>query len=151
MNRDEIKNYYQKNKRKILPLILISVVVIRWLFSTLQQELQSENAIGKAMQKGCLIEYGYSECYKEKLYIPFFNPNKNNITFVKISIPVKTGTNIYNVNESLKSGKSKTLLTIDCKNNVSTGNFELMWCCNDDCFEAKMNKPSKDVKLKFRE
>ena len=146
MNIDELKRYYQKNKRKILALILISVIFFMWIFSKYQSEVVMRNAL----QQGCLIDYGYPKCYDGKLYIPFFNPNKRDITFVKISIPVKTGTNIYNVNESLKSGKSSALPTIDCEKDMNTNNFELMWCCNDKCFETKMNKPSKDVQVKIR-
>lgn len=144
---NELNSKYQKNKRKILPLLLISVILLMWLFSIIQEKIQLNITLKEASHIDCLIEYGYSKCYEGKLYIPFYNPNERNITFVRISIPVKTGTNIYNVNESLIPKSSGVLPTIECRKDVNSKNFRLMWCCDDKCFKIKMDKPSKDVKI----
>ena len=145
-----MKEYYLRNKKKILPAVLIIVIIFMWIFSVWQEKRTLDRVFHQAMKSECMIEYGYSQCYEGKLYIPFYNPNQRNITFLQVSIPVKRGTNVYEVREPLYSNESKALPTINCESNIRTDPFRLMWCCEEDCFEVKMNEPSDDVRVELK-
>lgn len=100
----------------------------------------------------CSIEYGDGECVDGYLMIPFYNPNQQDITRIKIVVPFGIETNVtlpadYNVNEPLKSGSTGVLKLIPCKGDVDIRSFSLEWCCSGECHTSRMNRISNKIEM----
>ncbi len=106
----------------------------------------------EAKDYNCMLEYGFWKCINNQLVIPFYNSSSRAITFARVSVPLKHGTNIYNVSEPLESFKTATLTTASCNAiaDLNKNPMELFWCCNDDCFATKMSSPSDKIKVKVK-
>jgi hypothetical protein len=94
--------------------------------------------------QGCGIEYGAFKCVNGRAAVPFFNPNKAEITSLTMSIPVKSGTDIFDVNFPLGPQEPGTVTASNC-NDIISGTFSLRWCCSAQCFDWKDAAPNPDI------
>ncbi len=134
-----------KNKRYGIPIAFLLVILIGGIFYYIQ-ESYILSQIFVAERENCVLEYGNWECVDGKIAIPFYNAGEKDITFTSVTIPVRNGENIYNVDEPLKSGSTGVLITANCDEIVSE-NFILKWCCGDKCFVAPMDRPDSNITL----
>ncbi len=98
----------------------------------------------------CMIEYGAGECVGGHLRIPFYNPNQQDITRMRITVPSGVRTNItlpadFTVNEPLHPGDTGVLTLFPCEEDVNTGGFSMEWCCSEKCYTSKMNQTSEEI------
>ena len=138
MKSKELKKNYEKNKKIILPLILLAFIAVIWVVQPKGEPVDFE----------CPIEYGEAECISGKIHIPFYNPNKNDITSVSVSIASGEDKDIFNVDSPLLPDKPEVLIVGSCQGDVDMKKFELSWCCGDACFDSKMNATSDELSLK---
>ena len=130
-------------KREIWILIFLLAFVSVGIYSLFEN--RKENYL--THEPKCPIEYGRVECLNGTLVIPFFNPNNYSIEQIQIIVPTLAGKDIYNVVEPLEPQKVKVLTLFQCTGNVNMENFKIRWCCASECYESKMNRPTKDLKI----
>jgi hypothetical protein len=135
----------------IYALLIISVFVYSYM--TLganffgQQQYTSNSSINLNnsiinLNKSCVIEFGKPECENGKTNIKFYNPS--NISMSNISVVAKTfaGSDIYNIQEPLKSNKIENLDLFKC---YSVESMEVNWCCGDSCYNLPTTDYSKEI------
>jgi len=86
------------------------------------------------------------------LKIPFYNPNQQDITRIRITIPFGVRTNItlpadFTVNEPLNPGKTGVLTLFSCEEDVDIRGFSMEWCCGEECHRSGMGLPSDEIKI----
>ena len=143
-----MKEKDQKKKYLIFLVVILFFLLIAWI------RVCWENACLHGVE--CAIEYGKGECIDGFLRIPFYNSGIKDITRIKITVPFGTETNItlpadFNVNEPLVSGKTGVLGLVPCEKEISIDNFDIQWCCGDECHTSKMNSPQKNVSIEDKE
>lgn len=146
-NQTDFQTFYQNHQLKILVSILLITVVGMYLFSFFQEKTEKRRILRKASFHNCGIEYSKTKCVDKKLKTAFFNPNTQKITFVKLFVPVASGTNIYNVDEPLPPNETGTLTTVECRKRRPE-EIQLKWCCEEKCFKTDMRNPSEDLALR---
>ncbi len=134
----------ERGRREV---IFAAVIMIALLISGVRLILESSLSINPP---DCMIEYGYGRCIDGYLRIPFYNPNQQEITRIKIVVPFGIETNIslpadYTVNEPLKSGKTGVLKLIPCERDIDIRTFSLEWCCSEKCYRSSMSRISDKV------
>lgn len=98
----------------------------------------------------CEIEYGKVECIDEKPVIAFFNPNETDLENIRITMSTDMGTDVYEVNESLKSNTTEVLILSYTPCSVNQASLKVSWCCGK-CFSTYMKNPSEDISIKMVE
>ena len=102
----------------------------------------------------CMIEHGNGECVDGFLRIPFYNPNQQDITRIRITVPFGVQTNItlpadFTVSEPLNLGKTGVLTLFPCEGDVDISVFSMEWCCGGGCYRSKMNRSNNKVELNY--
>lgn len=136
---DFIKKYH-------LPVVFTVFFVLIGFFYFFSQHVHYWQSIRLAEEAGCFLNYGKHDCVDGNLVFPFYNQGVNEITFASITLPVKTGFNIYSVEELLEPNTPGTLSTSACDEVVGR-EFVLKWCCGEKCFETAMNNPDPNITL----
>lgn len=132
--------------KKALPFFIILFFVLLALYIYLALGTPAVVQDTAPETDGCGIEYGQYECIAGRIAIPFFNPNKQEISSMKITIPTRNGTDIVSVVQPLPSNETGTIAVTACKDIVEGRPFGLEWCCTE-CFETDMSSPSQEVKI----
>lgn len=130
----------------LLPAIFVLIFVSIGLFHFFSQQWAYYKNIQLAKESGCFLDYGVHECIDGEIVVPFHNSSMKTITFASLTVPVKTGQNIYRVEEPLESESSATITASACSE-LSGHAFFLKWCCKEECFETIMDSPNKDIQL----
>ena len=133
-----------ENKRKVILAVIIAIALL--IYGT-KFFLESSSGV---YPPDCMIEYGHGECVGGYLRIPFYNPNQQDITRVRITVPSGVRTNItlpadFTVNEPLHPGDTGVLTLFPCEEDVNTGGFSMEWCCSEKCYTSKMNQTSEEI------
>ena len=133
--------------RKLFFIILVAVFLVSLVRLYWEDYFSSYNP-------SCSIEYGQGKCIDGYLSVPFYNPNRKDITSIKIVVPFGVETNItlpadFSVTEPLKSGKTGVLKLIPCEGDVDIRVFSIEWCCSGECYKSKMNKVSDKIEIEY--
>jgi len=137
-----------EKKRGVVFAVIIAIALLLSVARLVLEDLTDIN------HPDCTIEYGRGECINNYLSVPFYNPNRKDITSIKIVIPFGVETNItlpadFSVTEPLKSGKTGVLKLIPCEGDVDIRGFSIEWCCSGECYKSKMNKVSDKIGIEF--
>lgn len=147
MNTEKALKFYKDHRLKVLTAVLVLSVVGMHFYTNYQKTVEERKVMDNASEHGCTLEYGKSVCVENSLRTAFFNPSNHSVTYVEISVPVNSGTNVYKVTDPLPSNETGTLTTASCSDRKS-GDLELEWCCESKCFETPMVNPSDDLEIK---
>lgn len=143
------RKFYDKHQLKVLAILLGITILGMYLFSLEHESQPQDNYIlENASAHGCEIEYSETECVNGRLKTAFYNPNNQKITYVKVSVPVNSGTNLYNVDDPLPPKEIGRLTTAKCKDKRQE-DLLLKWCCKEKCFKMEMTNPSEDLTLEY--
>ncbi len=104
-------------------------------------------ALSEAKVDKCVIDYGEIECVGGRAVIPFYNAGEKEIRSVHVFVPVKNGTDIFNVIQPLSAKEAKSLTISDCSAIINSNVIRVKWCC-EQCYETEMNSPNKKVTVK---
>lgn len=132
--------------KKTAFLLFFLVVLIVGLYSVFSSDytlvLSPENT-------ECPIEYGELECIDGQAVVPFFNPNKIDLTEIKIQVPKSNGVDIYNVDAPLRVNATETLTlhTVSCPTTMQAEQLKISWCCLDECYESLLTTPTEGFEI----
>ncbi|NIO20628.1 MAG: hypothetical protein GTN76_07790 [Candidatus Aenigmarchaeota archaeon] len=137
----------ERGKKKLFLFIVIVVVIISLARMYWEDYFTFYNP-------ECAIEYGNGKCVDGYLMVPFYNPNQQDITSIKIVVPFGVKTNVslpadYTVNEPLNSRKTGVLKLVPCESDVDIRSFSLEWCCSRECYNSKMNRISDKIEMNY--
>lgn len=135
------------DKRKYA--ILFGIIIIVFLLSAMRLYLEEFYTV---YNPECTIEYGQGECIDGSLNIPFYNPNQQDITHIRITVPPGVKTDItlpadFTVNEPLYPEKTGVLTLFPCEEDVDIRAFAVEWCCGGGCYESGMSWLNDEVKI----
>jgi len=127
-------------------LVFLAIIIFFLAVAAVRLWLEEK----EAYEGECPLEYGNGKCMDGYLAIPFYNPGSKDITSLKIVVPSGIETNFtlpadFNVAEPLTPGKNGVLKLVTCKNEIDISNFDLQWCCESECYNVKMNRPTNDI------
>jgi len=111
-------------------------------------EPAQENNAGfkEAVVDKCVLEYGIPECADGQIAVPFYNAGEKEISSVRVSLPVSSEIDLFNVEQPLSSKESKSLVFSECSRLGSPEEIKVKWCCTK-CYETKLDNPNKQIIL----
>jgi hypothetical protein len=137
----------KKNVRRYI--IFLGVIAAAFLISAARMYFEDYGNLNNPV---CGIEHGYGKCVEGYFRIPFYNPNRLDITSIKITVPAGIQTNItlpadFVVNEPLSSGKTGVMMLFPCSSDSDMGDFSMVWCCGNACYTSSMKWLNPEVKI----
>lgn len=144
MDKRDLERFYREHRFVILAAIVTVAVVGSHFYNSYQQSAEARQLMRNASAHNCVIEYSPSKCIDGKIRTAFYNPNKKDITYVEITVPVMSGYNVYRVDEPLPSNETGTLTTARC-GSQRLEEKKLKWCCGETCFSSGMVNPSEEL------
>ncbi|MCK4496640.1 MAG: hypothetical protein KAU24_00475 [Candidatus Aenigmarchaeota archaeon] len=146
-----MKKIDEKDKRKYA--ILFGILIIALLMSGIRLYFEE---FYNVYNPECSIEYGHGKCINGSLRIPFYNPNQQDITHVKITVPFGVRANItlpadFTVSEPLNPRKTGVLTLFPCEEDIDIRGFSIEWCCTGGCYRSGMGWLSDEVFIEVSE
>lgn len=135
----------EKRKTIFFGLLLLAAIAIGGTLLLMQGEPLPPKTLEEAVEDGCVLDYGESECLGGRIVIPFYNSGGKAVTHVRITLPVSSGQDIFEIFEPLAPGEGKSATLSECRK--ATGEkASLYWCC-EECYGTDMNNPSEKVRV----
>ena len=137
----------KKERKKFI--IFLGIIAAALLIAGTRLYLEDSGDLAPA---DCMVEYGAGECIDGYFKIPFYNPNQQDITRVRITVPRGIRTNItlpadFTVNEVLHAGGTGVLTLFACDENADMSGFSMEWCCGGECSRRGMRWPTNEIKI----
>ncbi|MCX6802522.1 MAG: hypothetical protein NT067_05440 [Candidatus Diapherotrites archaeon] len=131
----------------LMPALFLLFVATYGIFFYITNPVNLPAAdLNGAINDGCVLEYGKSECIEGKLNVPFYNSGAKIIVSAEITIPKKNGIDIASITSQLQPQNTGSVKLTDCGAIDSSRPLKLKWCC-EKCYETEMNNPSDSVEL----
>jgi len=95
----------------------------------------------------CPLELGMLSCLDAPV-VPFFNPGKEDLSGIEVTVPKANGIDIYKVSQPLKANETQTLVlhALACPSNVTAG-IRVRWCCHGKCYETPLPEEAGDFRV----
>ena len=132
------------DKKWIYVIFLLSIIAIGF-YSINDRNIKIQN---NNISSECMIKYSYPKVINGTISVGFYNPTKYDMTKIKVIVPKFNGIDIYNVDKPLMSHETKVLTFFNYRGSIKDVNkFVVSWCCNEDCYQTKLNNFSSSIKV----